>query len=439
MPVKHLMRNKLSWLAVGLAVLTLAVLAACAKNPVTGEDELVLMSESQELAMGAKYYPQTTQLNHGLPANDPNVQSYVSKLGHRLAASSHRPGIPWEFNVVNSSMVNAFALPGGKISITRGMIVRMNNEDELASVLGHEIGHVTARHSVQRYTQGMLISIAVLGLAVALGDSDWAPLGVAAAGVAGKLLMLSYSRDNERQADQLGFIYMTQNNYNPRAMTDMFGILRSLQKSEPGFVEAMLSSHPLTSERIAAARRRALEADPRLYNQPYQVKAFNRAVALQKKRAPAYAAMDKGNAYVSAQRYDNAISMYHRAISLYPAEGQFHSRLALVYLKQRQNKRALMQAKQGMKYSDKTYSSLVVAGFAFRRTGQWKNAAQAHYLAAKQMPEQYVNLFYLAYALDRWGQHSHAVNIYRKVYQLSPKSKYGRAAKGRLKKLGYKY
>lgn len=439
MNLKRVMHNKLSWLAVGLAVLALAVVAACAKNPVTGEDEFVLMSESQELAMGAKYYPQTTQLNHGLPSGDPYIQAYVSKLGQRLAASSHRPGIPWEFNLVNTSMVNAFALPGGKISITRGMITKMRNEDELASVLGHEIGHVTARHSVQSYTKGMLISIAVLGLTVALGDSDWAPLGLAAAGVAGQLLMLSYSRDNERQADQLGFIYMTQNNYNPRAMTDMFGTLQAMQKSQPGFVEAMLSSHPLPAERIAAARRRALEANPRLYNQPYKVKPFKRAVALQIERAPAYAAMDKANALVSANRYGDAASMYLSAISQYPGEGQFHTRLALTYLKQRQNKRALSQAKTGLKLSGNNFTSLVVTGLSLRRMGQWKDAAQAHYLAAKLMPEQYVNMFYLAYSLDRWGKTSHAAKIYREVYKLTPKSKYGRAAKGRLKKLGYRY
>ena len=125
-----------------LVLLLSLALAACAKNPVTGEDQLVFMSEQQELVMGAKYYPQVIQLNQGLPPGDPQLQTYVKQVGSRLAGLSHRPNIPWQFAVVDTSQVNAFALPGGKICITRGLIAKMSSEDELAGVLGHEIGHV---------------------------------------------------------------------------------------------------------------------------------------------------------------------------------------------------------------------------------------------------------------------------------------------------------
>ncbi|RJX29107.1 MAG: tetratricopeptide repeat protein [Desulfarculus sp.] len=440
MNIARLIKGQPLWRWLGLLLLVLAVVVACAKNPVTGQDELVLMSEQQELAMGATYYPQTTQLNHGLPAGDPGLQSYVAGVGRRLAARSHRPNIPWQFNVVNTSQVNAFALPGGKISVTRGLVSKMSSEDQLAAVVGHEIGHVTARHSAAQYTRGVLVSLAVVGLAVALSmsDSDWAPVGIVAAGVAGQLLMLSYSRDQERQADELGYMYMTQNNYNPKGMVQVFEMFKAMQKSEPGFVQAVLSSHPLPSERIEAARQRVLHADPRLTSQPLKTQGFNRALALQKKRAPAYAAMDKGSALASQKRYAEAASYFQRAISLYPQEGLFHTNLALVYLQQKNNRAALQEAKTGAALSKNNFYALMVAGATYRVQGDYRNGAQSHFAASKLLPDQYINLFYLAYCLDRLGQRSYAANYYKQVVKLSPKTKYGTTAQTRLTQLGYK-
>lgn len=424
-----------SWLGLGLLLALLAV--ACAKNPVTGQDELVLMSEQQELSMGANYFPQTTQLNHGLPPGDPGLQTYVSGVGRRLAARSHRPNLPWQFNVVNTSQVNAFALPGGKISVTRGLITKMDSEDQLAAVMGHEVGHVTARHSVAQYTRGVLVTLAVLGLAVAMGDSDWAPVGIAAAGVAGQLLMLSYSRDQERQADELGYQYMTQNGYNPQGMVQVFQMFKAMEKTEPGFTAAMLSSHPLPNERIQSAQQRVLQSDPRLTNQPMKTASFSRALALQKRRAPAYAAMDKGAALASKRRFTEAASYFRRAISLYPQEGLFHTQLALVYLQQKNNRAALQEAKTGAALAGNNFYALLVAGAAYRAQGDYRNGAQSHFAASKLLPDQYINLFFLAYCLDRLGQRSYAADYYRKVVRLSPKTKYGTTAQARLTQLGY--
>src|SRR5512139_888933 len=145
-------------LAAGAAV----SLAACAVNPVTRRSELSLMSESQEVQMGAESYPLYTQMSDGL-FQDEALQAYVQSVGERLARGSHRPDLDYRFNVVNSSEINAYALPGGKISITRGLLSKMKNEAELAAVLGHEIGHVTARHAAAGYTRQVLAGV-VTGL-----------------------------------------------------------------------------------------------------------------------------------------------------------------------------------------------------------------------------------------------------------------------------------
>ncbi|MCB2228060.1 MAG: M48 family metalloprotease [Desulfarculaceae bacterium] len=421
-------------LLAALAAALLLVLAACAKNPVTGEDELVLMSEQQEIAMGVQHYPEVIQLNHGLPPQDPQLQAYVDRVCQRLARNSHRPNLPWKFTVVNSSQVNAFALPGGKISITRGLITKMNSEDELAGVMGHEIGHVTARHAVAGYTRQVLLTGALLGLALAMGDNEYAPAALAAAGVAGNLMMLSYSRDQERQADQLGYEYMTKAGYNPTAMVETFALFQRMQKSEPSEIEAWLSSHPLPRERITAAKDRAL-ASP-LSTRPYRTANFNRMLAAQRKRAPAYAAADKGNALAQKKRWSQAAAYYQRAISIYPKEGMFHSRLALAQAEMKQGRAALASARRGAKLSGYNFYPSFVLGMVERANRNYRNALRAHQRAYRRMPQHVVNNFYLGYAFDRVGQRSRAAQAYALVYKAAPKSNYGRAAYKRLGQLG---
>jgi predicted Zn-dependent protease len=186
-----------------LSTLLAAGLAAgisCARNPVTGKNELSLVSESQEIELGKQSAVQVQQ-SIGF-YDDPAVQAYVSEIGLRMAKQSERPNLPWEFHVVNDASVNAFALPGGFIYVTRGLMTSINDEAELATVVGHEIGHVTNRHSVQQISKSQ---VAQLGLGVgSILSADVARVaGLASQGLG--VLFLKYSRDAENQADQAGF------------------------------------------------------------------------------------------------------------------------------------------------------------------------------------------------------------------------------------------
>jgi len=425
------------WLGLGLLAAALAGLAACAVNPVTGQQELVLMSEQQELAMGARYFPQTTQINNALPPEDPQLQGYVAGLGRRLAAASHRPGIPWEFNVVNSSQVNAYALPGGKISFTRGLLTKLRSEDELASVAGHEIGHVTARHSVAQYTNRALISLAVVGVAAALSDSRYGELGVAVAGAAGGLLLLGYSRDQERQADELGHEYMTKNGYNPRGTVEVFRMFKTQEKEEPGFIAAMLSSHPLTGERIETAQRRARTGPAHLIGQPLKVEPYQRALARQMDRAPAYQAMDQGDVLAGKERLDQAQAQYQRAIALYPREGLFHARLALARLRQNRPQAALEPARMGARLSPQVFMPLFVEGMTCYKLEDYRQAAASLGRADALLPEHAGCKLFLAGSYEKLGNRAQAAQAYRQV-AISDKGELGRAARARLMALGYK-
>ncbi len=220
--------------------LTALALSGCAVNPATGERELMLVSESQEIAMGREYDPAVVAQFGVYP--DSGVQAYVRGLGERMAAISERPHLPWTFRVVDDPLVNAFAVPGGFIYITRGIMVHLNSEAELASVMGHEIGHVTARHSAAQMSQAQLAQVGLVAGAVLVPEArDY--LGVAGAGL--QLLFLKFGRDDERQSDDLAIRYMSRTDYDLRESPDVYEMLRTVSAAGGGGgMPEWLSTHP---------------------------------------------------------------------------------------------------------------------------------------------------------------------------------------------------
>ena len=236
-------------------VLVPLLLAGCATNPVTGKSELSLVSKEQEIQMGQQG-AEEAKAAYGL-VDDPALQKYVSSIGLEIAKKTERPDLPWAFYVIDDASVNAFALPGGPVFVTRGILGAMNSEGELASVLGHEIGHITARHSAQQMSQQQLAALG-LGLGSILSPKVAELSGVIGQGL--QLLFLKYSRDDESQADELGFRYMMQDNYDPRQMAAMF---RTLDRETPdeGRLPAWLSTHPDPGNRYQTAMRRVESLD----------------------------------------------------------------------------------------------------------------------------------------------------------------------------------
>ena len=223
----------------------LLVAATCATNPVTGRRELSLISEGQEIAMGQEG-AQAVAASMGL-VGDSALQRYVRSLGLAMAKQSERPNLPWQFAVVDDPVVNAFALPGGPVFITRGILAHMNSEAQLASVLGHEIGHITAKHSVAQLSQSQL---AGLGLGIAtIVSPELAQFGDLLGSGLG-LLFLKFGRDDEKQSDELGFRYMVNAGYHPSEMAEMFRTLQRLGGGGEGGVPEWLSTHPDPGNRV---------------------------------------------------------------------------------------------------------------------------------------------------------------------------------------------
>jgi predicted Zn-dependent protease len=254
------------------AVLSSLLLAGCGTtvvNPVTGREERTVMDESSEIAEGKKAHQQVLA-EYGAYA-DRRLQTYVDGVGQKLAKASHRSALPWTFTVLDSPEINAFALPGGYVYITRGLMAYLDSEAELAGVIGHEIGHVTARHGAQRATRQQDAGIGVLAATVlgavleSQGVSGATSMaGQMSQGVAAGWLA-TYSREQELQADQLGAEYLARNRYSPTNMVDVIGVLKNQERfaADLARVEGRappaganwLSSHPSNDQRLADIRK----------------------------------------------------------------------------------------------------------------------------------------------------------------------------------------
>ncbi|MEJ2503204.1 MAG: M48 family metalloprotease [Gemmatimonadota bacterium] len=244
------------------AALALALgLASCATNPATGETELSLVSESQEIAIGRQSDPEIVASMGLYP--DEELQEYVSAIGNRLAAVSERPELPWTFRVIDDPTVNAFAVPGGFIYFTRGILGYMVNEAQLATVMGHEIGHVTARHSAAQMTRQQLAT-AGLALGSVLSQEVASVAGLAQQSLG--LLFLKFGRDDETQSDELAFRYMRRTDYDVREAPGMFEMLRRISAAQGGGrIPEWQSTHPDPGNRRDRAAAAIAELDPSEY------------------------------------------------------------------------------------------------------------------------------------------------------------------------------
>jgi predicted Zn-dependent protease len=240
-----------------LPLLLLVTTVACSTNPATGKREFNLVSEQQEIAIGQESHPQIIQ-QFGVYDEKPELNRLVQQVGARLASESARPNLPWHFTILDTPMVNAMALPGGYVYITRGMLERINSTDELAGVLGHEIAHVTARHSAQQISRqqvaqlGMVLGAVVAGPEVAQQYGQLAQLGLG-------LLFQKYSRGQESQADLIGTEYVAKSAYNPIGAERMLMTLQRLDKNPGGGLDRYFQSHPDPAKRVADVHQKVQE------------------------------------------------------------------------------------------------------------------------------------------------------------------------------------
>ena len=317
-----------------LTLAALALLAACSVNPVTGKNELMLVGEGTELQMGQKNFAPTRQSQGGDQRLDPDLTAYVQGVGQRLAAVSDRK-LPYEFAVLNNSIPNAWALPGGKIAVNRGLLTQLNSESELAAVLGHEIVHAAARHSAQAMSRGMLIQGGLIAAQVAAHDSDYGNIAMMGAGIGAQLLTQRYSREAELEADRYGIDYMKSAGYDAQGAVSLQETFVKLNdRKDSNWLSGLFASHPPSLERLDTNRRKVAGLPP---GGDTSVDRYRAALARTMRAKPAYDAYDAGRKALAEKHADVALTKAEQAIRLEPDEGHFYALKGDALLVQKNN------------------------------------------------------------------------------------------------------
>ena len=313
-----LTRRDFLWLA---TVSTAGVVTGCATNPVTGQRQLMLVSESGEISVDQQNSPHQFSSDYGA-AQDQALNKYVAQVGSALSGVSHRPNMPYTFRAVNATYVNAYAFPGGSIAATRGILLELKNEAELAGLLGHEIGHVNARHTAERMSKGMILSGILTG-AVIYSESrggDWTDVVNIGGQFAAGALLAHYSRDDERQADALGMEYMAKAGYNPEGMVGLMEVLVGLSNHKPSAIEMMFATHPMSEERLQTARGKTSVEYQAMASQPFYEERYMDETANLRAMREAIETLQKGEKAMAEKKYSQAQSHFSDALRLAPED-----------------------------------------------------------------------------------------------------------------------
>lgn len=416
------------------------IFAGCAVNPATGKSELALVpvSTSQEIALGQKEFPRAVQ-EMGGEYPDPQLHAYLNEVGTRVARQSQRPALPYEFEVVNDSTPNAFALPGGFIAITRGLLVDLDNEAELAAVLGHEVGHVAARHAVAGMQRGTLLNGALSVLSAATGDTSYGSLAERAGKLTADLIDKSYSRDQERQADRLGIDYMVRAKYNPEGAVQVQELFyRKLEGgAQPQWLRGLFRTHPFSRERMEDNRSYILSHYPQDLNRPdfgFGVEAFQTATAGLRKTREGYVLYDKARGLEKKGEDAKAVAVYLQAAAAAPDEALIRAGLGTAYLKAGDLNSAHRQLTLAVHEDGNYYYSRLGLGYVYLQKGQTGRALKELEASMKLLPTL-SGEYLLAEGYEKSGQRQKALTLYRTVARSDAEGTLGRAAARRVRAL----
>jgi len=389
---------------VRLLVLFFAAVGAligCSVNPVTGESQLTLMSPSQEVAMGEKSYAPSQQSQGGRYTVDPDLTFYVSTVGKKLAAVSDRPNLPYEFVVLNNDTPNAWALPGGKIALNRGLLVQLKDEAQLAAVLSHEIVHAAAKHGATQMTQNMLLQLGVQAVGYATKDKPYGAYTATGAGLGASAWQARYGRGQELEADAYGMVYMSRAGYGLNAAVELQQTFVKLSQSrQSNWLEGMFASHPPSQERVNANRLKAQQLGTGGKGNRNQ-SSFQRAIKQLKKDGPAYKKHQDAIKAASQKQFSQALALTEQAIKKQPREGMFWETKGHIQERLNRNQAALTSFERAIANNPEYFGPYLARGLLEKKLGKAQLAEKDLLSAQNLLPTQTANYHLGELALAR--------------------------------------
>lgn len=437
---RNLERNRVTrrealWLlgATGAGVLGLS---GCATSPVTGKSILVGMSEADEKRVDAQVAPHQFSQDLG-PIQDDAVSRYIGNFGLGMGGLTHRPGMPYSCKVLNANYVNAYTFPGGAMGVTRGILVELDDEAQLAALMGHELGHVNARHAAQRQGQSLVAQVAVAGLNVATQDSNWGSLIAMGSQVGASALLSSYSRDNEREADALGQEYMVKAGYPATGMVNLHQLLVSQEKEEPSLLQTLFATHPMSRERRDTAQQMAETRYAASKGLNPQRERFMDSTASLRRIKPTIDACKGGESAMAAKRYERAEQQFETALKKTPRDYASNLRMSQCLVAQDRRKHAEEYAAAAKAIYPQEAQAHKLAGVLALERRDPGAALQDLDAYDRLLPGDAGVTFLKGVSLEGMGNRQAAAQHYATYLRQGNQGQSGQFAYGRLKAWGY--
>ena len=410
----------------------------CATDPVTGKQQLMLVSEDTEIQIDKQYAPIQISSDFG-EVQDSQLNRYVSQVGNKMAAKSHRTHMPYSFRVVNATYVNAYAFPGGTIAATRGIMLELDNEAELAALLGHELGHVNARHSAEQMSKGQLTQ-AIVGLGSALVGTQSAALGDLA-GQLGQIsagaLLAKYSRDNEREADALGMQYMVGAGHGSQGFVGLMEMLNSMSKHKSSTVDLLFATHPMSQERYDTAVQAANTKYKSALKGPLNRERYMDHTAGLRAQKGAIKKIQDGQKEMAKKKYDAASNHFRKALKKAPNDYVGLCMMSISNLAQKKYAVGRQYAEMAQKAYPKEAQAYHLSGFSKVQLKDFEGAYEEFSTFESLLPGNPNTIFFKGYCQEGMNNIEPAANEYRRYLQVVQEGKYAQHAYRRLVDWGY--
>ena len=411
-----------------LSLFILLLVTACGTNPVTGKRQVTFMSQAQEINLGRRQYVPSLQSQGGSYIIDPSLNTYVNRVGQSLARHSAQPNLPYEFTVLNNDVPNAWALPGGKIAINRGLLVLLEDEAQLAAVLAHEVVHAAARHGAERHASH--VGFQLLGTITQAQTNNALVNQVVGIGSGGAQAF--YSRENELESDYYGINYMVREGYAADGAVELqqtFLALSQKNKASSDFLSTFFASHPPSAERVAKNRQRAQNLPTGKRNKT----EFVRATQQIRRDKRAYDKHLSAFKAATNKDWDKALTLTLEAIGAQPKEARFYITKGQLLNRETNNKQALSAFTTAIKLDPDYFLAHLRRGLLRHKMQRYKSAEADLSTSHQLLPTQMAS-FFLGDIAQRNNDRQRAIRYYRQAQQSG--GDIGKQATDRMRQLG---
>ncbi len=400
------------------SLVSAGLLAGCAINPVSGQKQLMLVSEDWEIQVDRQNSPHQFSSDYGI-LQDAALNSYIQQVGAGMAPYTHRPKMPYSFQGVNATYVNAYAFPGGSIAATRGILLSLESEAALAALLGHEMGHVNARHTARQMSKGTLLQAVAGGISIYAGTKNEthgqlaSQLGMLGAGA----LLARYSRDNEREADYLGMTYLVKNNYGAEGSIQLATMLNSLSKGNSNIASVLFATHPMSQERYDTSVKLANTEFSYAKGRPLHRERYMDNTARLRKIKPAIENFQKAEELMAANSYDKAAELFKQGLKTAPEDYAGLVMMAKCQYAQKKYSEALKFSEQARGVYPNEAQANHISGLSHIQLKKFDNAVEAFNLYQKKLPGNPNTFFYRGYAWEGMGNRQKSAEDYSQFLQ----------------------